>query len=70
MIAQILCLFIDIVITSLLFVGLYKWAFQTFVFQWSIIIGACNITLENLHSESFTNLTFQLIGEAVLINIE
>ena len=74
MIGQILRLFIDIVITSILFVGLYKWASQIFVFQWSIIIGACNITLENLHnishSESFTNLTFQLIGEAVLINIE
>ena len=74
MIAQILCLFIDIVITSLLFVGLYKWASQIFVFQLSIIIGACNISLENLHnishSESFTNLTFKLIGEAVLINIE
>ena len=57
-----------------MYVGLYKWASQIFVFQWSIIIGACNITLENLHnilhSESFTNLTFQLIGEAVLINIE
>ena len=73
MIAQILS-FYRHCYYKLMYVGLYKWASQIFVFQWSIIIGACNITLENLHnilhSESFTNLTFQLIGEAVLINIE